>query len=190
MNKPIVMHIPKDKKVIIIEGIAGSGKSTFFKDYKESIKDKMVYAYTEEELLFGWRHNFIPGITDVRLRYFEKILDYIDLKLKNEDCIFILERFHISLKIFNWDSPTDFEERYSKIMSRIKSLPVQVLIFTLESSQIIDRQVTKEKAWHEYQELKKRVFGFANKCDFYLEEQKTILNLASKFNISYSIIKH
>ena len=83
MNKPIVMHIPKDKKVIIIEGIAGSGKSTFFKDYKESIKDKMVYAYTEEELLFGWRHNFIPGITDVRLRYFEKILDYIDLKLKN-----------------------------------------------------------------------------------------------------------
>ncbi|MBD3164496.1 hypothetical protein GF323_04800 [Candidatus Woesearchaeota archaeon] len=142
---------------------------------KKSINDNVIYAYTEEELLFGWRHNFIPGITEIRLNYFEKIIDYIEEKLRNEDCIFILERFHISLKIFNWDSPVRFEKKYKKIISRVQSLPVYLLIFTLDASQIEKRQKNKEKAWHEYQGLKKKILNFRVKGNSTQKNRKQYL---------------
>ncbi|MCX6706744.1 MAG: hypothetical protein NT001_01230 [Candidatus Woesearchaeota archaeon] len=185
------MDIPKDARIIIIEGIAGSGKTTLHDSLKKHFKSKKVYLFTEEELLMGWKHIHIPEISSLRMIFLNKLLDYIEDKMKREpDAVFILERFHISLRILEWEFGKDFEKNYSSLLSRVKRLPVHILIPVLKESQIKEKASHYERSsqWKNYLNEKLKLRGFSDLGAMYKEEQKKVLNIAKEQGISYSLI--
>ena len=188
------MELPnlENKRVFIIEGIAGSGKTTFFNAIKDNFKDKKIHRYPEEELMLGWKHVHIPNTSKLRLEFLNKVLDHIEKKLEQDkDTIFILERFHISAEILEWEFREDFEKEYNNLLLRVKKLPVHILIPTLDESQIKEKSAHKERGhqWNEYLKEKLKLRNFPDLESLYIAEQKKILELAEKQGISYSILK-
>src|SRR6266404_9185006 len=58
-----------DARVLIIEGISGSGKDTFQTYLKKKLKDRDVYDYSEGELLQSWNQLQIRGIFRLRVKF-------------------------------------------------------------------------------------------------------------------------
>ena len=113
------MQLPKRVKVFIIEGIAGAGKDTLHSDMLKQLKGKNIYDFREEELLFSWKHAWINNIQDIRLRYMDKVVDYIEEVLKQDDkAVFILNRFHISLIILAEKFDAKLPKGYNKFIKR------------------------------------------------------------------------
>jgi thymidylate kinase len=178
--------VPKDAKIIIIEGIAGAGKTTLKDQLKEQFKHKKVYAFSEEEVLFGWKHIHLKGISSLRFKLHNILLDFIEGKL-NEDVLFIIDRFHISLKVLELEE--GFDEEYAKILSRVRKLPVHVVIPTLDRSEIKERVAHKERTeqWTDYLDEKLKLRGFTDIETMYVSEQQKVLDLAEKQGISFSL---
>ncbi|MFT4302949.1 MAG: hypothetical protein ACMXYG_00125 [Candidatus Woesearchaeota archaeon] len=186
------MKIPNDKRLIIIEGIAGSGKSTFINILKNNFKNKKVYTFTEEELLMTWKHVFLNDINELRLNYLNKLIDFIELKLlEDNNTVFILERFHLTLKIFFIDDNKELLSMYNQLLSRITRLPVLILIPILKDSGINERSMHKERdlQWKEYLDNKLNNRGYDDLKKMYKDEQKLLMDLANKQGIPYKIIK-
>lgn len=184
------MKIAKEARIIIIEGITGSGKSTLQKNIRINFKDKKIYTFTEEELLLSWKHIHIPRISLLRMALFNKLLDYIENKLSNDkNLVFILDRFHISVKLLEWENDKNFEKSYSDLILRIKRLPVQIMIPILKDSQIKERAVHKERGiqWSDYLKEKLNLRGSSSLTSLLVKEQKNILKIANEQGIPYSI---
>src|SRR5437870_11358029 len=62
-------RIALDSRLLIIEGIPGSGKDTFQAYLKERLKGRDVYDYSEGELLHSWKHSPIDGILKLRVNF-------------------------------------------------------------------------------------------------------------------------
>ena len=152
-------------------------------------KDRNVYVFKEEELLLGWKHNHIPNISPLRIEFFSNLLDHIEEKLKHDrKSIFILERFHISLEIMDLGRNKDFERNYSRLISRVKKLPVFILIPTLDESVIEEKSAHMERGyqWAEFLKDKLKLRGFSDIKSLYADEQRKVLKLAEEQGIPYS----
>ncbi len=185
------IQIPNEARVIILEGIAGSGKTTF-KDYlKERLKERKVHEFTEGELLLGWKHIHIPHVSVVRVDFFELFLNHLERKLKEEaDTLFIIERFHLSMKILEWEFEKDFDHRYEKLVSRIRKLPVHILITRLELPEIRKRMLHRERScqWSEFCREKLKLRGFDNLELLSIDQQQKYFSLAEEQGMPYSAV--
>jgi len=86
-----------DSRVLIIEGIAGSGKDTFQSYLKKKLKDRQIYDYSEGEVLHSWKQFPIDGIVNLRLKFMKSFVNYIgDIVSQDETAVFLLNRFHLS----------------------------------------------------------------------------------------------
>src|SRR4030095_10287923 len=61
-NSHLLDRILLDSRVLIIEGISGSGKDTFQAHLKKNLKHRDVYDYSEGELLLSWNQRPIKDI--------------------------------------------------------------------------------------------------------------------------------
>jgi thymidylate kinase len=184
------MDIPNNARVVIIEGIAGAGKTTLHDVLKDHFKDKKIYIFTEEELLMSWKHVFIPNLLSLRIKFLNNILDYIETELKkDDDSIFILERFHITVKIFFLGAKNEFHDEYELLLSRVRKLPVCVLIPKLKESQIKERSAHKERGhqWDEYLRLKLEYRGYDDLEKIYIDEQRQVIDITKEQKIPFSI---
>ena len=90
-------RIALDSRVLIIEGIPGSGKDTFQAYLKEKLKGRDVYDYSEGELLHSWKHFPIEGILKLRVKFLKLFVNYVrDIVSRDENAVFLLNRFHLS----------------------------------------------------------------------------------------------
>jgi deoxyadenosine/deoxycytidine kinase len=184
------MDIPATARIFIIEGIAGSGKDTLQQQLREKLGGKLVYSFSEDELLFSWKHAWIPGIQKLRLRYLNQILDYCEQTLKeNPDAVFILNRFHISLITTN----TDLKKPagYRKLIERLRALPIHIYFAVVDKEKIEERVAHKERKdplweWHKQKRLQSR--GYATLGELYSAEQKLILKMLKAQKIPYSVV--
>ncbi|MBN1385803.1 hypothetical protein JW968_02370 [Candidatus Woesearchaeota archaeon] len=192
------MKIPKNTRVFIFEGISGAGKSTIKKELYDHFRDKNIYTFTDEQLLFNYTHVHIPNVSEIRLRFYQVFLDYVNDTLKKDsNAIFILERFHISARVLEWEFNKDFEENYSKVISKLKKLPCHVIVPVLEESEIEEKSAHKERfkdsfldfQWRLYLEEKMKLRGFPNIESLYIDEQRKVLAAIKEQDIPHSIIK-
>ncbi|MBU2513906.1 AAA family ATPase [bacterium] len=184
-------EIPNESRVIILEGIAGSGKTTFKGYLKEYFKGQKVYEYTEGELLLGWKHIHVPHVSVVRVDFFELFLDHLEKKLKEDkNVLFLIERFHLSMKILEWEFERDFEKRYERIISRIRQLPVHILIAKLEPAEIRKRMHHRERSsqWEEFVEEKLILRGFDDLEQLSIDQQQRFFSLAEQQGMPYSAV--
>ena len=182
---------PGHSRIIIIEGIAGSGKDTFQKNLAEhSAKGGfIVYSFSEEELLFSWKHYWINNMESHRIRFLHSLLDYCEELIENPKVVVILNRFHITYAIFS-----KFEKKakklYDRLVWRLSNLPVQIFVGKLSEENIGKRALHPERndiVWRMHQDKRLQVSGFGTLTELYKEEQKTIFTIAEKQGIPYSI---
>ncbi len=64
-----IERIALDCRVLIIEGISGSGKDTVQTYLKKKLKDRDVYDYSEGEVLHSWKQLQIEGILKLRVKF-------------------------------------------------------------------------------------------------------------------------
>jgi len=188
----ILKDIIENRKIIIIEGIAGAGKTTLKNSLRQYLKNKKLYEFSEEELLLGWKHIYIPGISMLRLEYLNLVLDYIEEKLKiDKKVVFILERFHISTLIFENSMPSDFMRKYSRLLARLQRLPVYIIIPYLKPAEIADRSLHSERSeqWRDYLSEKLKFRQYSDLETLYTAEQKKVFEIAKKQKIPHLKLK-
>jgi deoxyadenosine/deoxycytidine kinase len=186
------IDIPKNTRVIILEGIAGSGKTTLLDYLIKQFKVPRVYVYLEQELLLGWKHIHLPHVSALRINYINLFLDELENNLeKKKDAIFILERFHLSMKILEWEFENNFEVEYGKIVERLKQLPVYILISELKDQQIKDRMHHRERSrqWREYCAEKLVLRGFKDLESVSVAQQKAFFKAADEQGIPYAAVQ-
>ncbi len=186
------IDIPKNTRVIILEGIAGSGKTTLMEYLKQQFKVPRLYIYLEQELLLGWKHIHIPHVSALRIQFMNLFLDELEKNLEQkEDAIFILERFHLSMKILEWEFENNFDTEYQKIVDRIKKLPVYILIAGLKNDEIKERMHHRERSrqWREYCEEKLELRGFGSLEAVSIAQQEAFFQAAEEQGIPYSSVQ-
>ena len=183
-----MINIPKETKILIIEGIAGAGKTTLKEILKEYYQDRNIFEFLEEETLLGWKHIHIPHVSDLRLDYCHLFLDYIEKKIETEpNSLFIFERFHLSIKILEWEFENDFSKRYETLLNRLKQMPVFLIIVELEKALIKERMFHRErsKQWDNFIEEKLKLRGYQNLEQLSIEQQNGFLKMAKQQNIPF-----
>jgi len=192
---PDGMELPECARLFIIEGIAGSGKSTFHNQLKSELEERgfLIYDFSEEELLFSWKHAWIKGIEEVRLDYMNRLLDYCkEILDSTPSSAFIFSRFHISFDVLAVKTSPKTTKRYKKLIQRVKEMPAHIYVPVLDEHEIEDRCIHSErsdKTWRMHLGRRLETRGFSRLKDMYVWEQDRILSLLKAQGISYTTLR-
>ncbi len=185
-------RIGLDSRVLIIEGISGSGKDTFQTHLKKTLKDRDVYDYSEGEVLQSWNQLQIKGIFKLRVKFMKLFVNYVrDIVSRDEKAVFLLNRFHLSAYAMTIIQQPKLEKEYDEIINVLRTLPVHVFILQLQASEIEKRSLHPERSgvWEKFQQQIVKKEGFRDKLQRYIWQQRLMLEAAERQQIPYSIIK-
>jgi thymidylate kinase len=184
-----VEKIASDSRVLIIEGISGSGKDTLQTHLKKQLKDRDVYDYSEGEVLHSWKQFQIEGILKLRVKFMKLFLNYVrDMLARDANAVFLLNRFHLSTYAWTIIQQQKLGREYDEIIKILKMLPVHVFILHLDENEIAKRSLHPERstAWQKFQQQIVENHSF---CDRLEIQQKLILDAARRQRVPYSVIK-
>lgn len=184
--------IALDSRVLIIEGISGSGKDMFQAYLKKKLRDRDVYDYSEGELLQSWNQLQIEGIFKLRVKFMKLFVNHIkDTLGREENAVFLLNRFHLSAYVMTIIPQPKLEREYDEIVNVLRTLPVHVFILQLNKDEIEQRSLHPERsvAWHKFQEQIVKRDGFRNRLERYIWQQRLMLEAAESQRIPYSVIR-
>jgi thymidylate kinase len=179
-------------RVIIIEGISGSGKDTFQTYLKSKLEDRNVYDYSEGEVLHSWKQLQIEGISKLRVKFMKLFVNYVrDVLRRDENGVFLLNRFHLSAYVFTVIQQPELEREYDEIINALRTLPVHVFILQLDKNDIEERSSHPERsaAWRKFQGQIAKKEGFRDRLERYVWQQRLMLEMAKRQQIPYSVIK-
>jgi thymidylate kinase len=178
-----------DSRVLIIEGISGSGKDAFQTYLKKKLEGRDVYDYSEGEVLHSWKQFQIEGIFKLRVKFMKLFVSYVrDIVSRDESAVFLLNRFHLSTYAWTIIQQQKLGREYDEIIDVLKMLPVHVFILHLDENEIEKRSLHPERpsAWQKFQ---KQIVENHSFCDRLKIQQKLILKAAKTQQIPYSVIK-
>jgi thymidylate kinase len=181
-----------DSRVLIIEGISGSGKDTFQMYLKKKLAGRDVYDYSEGEVLHSWKQLQIKGISKLRIKFMKCFVNYVkDIVSRNENAVFLLNRFHLSTYISTIIQQPKLEKEYNVIVNILRKLSVHVFILQLDENEIEERSSHPERAaaWETHQRQIVRKEGFRDTVGRHIWQQGLILATAERQQIPYSVIK-
>lgn len=182
-----------ETRVFILEGIPGAGKNTLHEILKEKLTGKVIYDFGEEELLFSWKHAWIQDIDSLRLQFYENILDYCEeIIAKNPEAVFIFNRFHISYRLSTKLIDQHSNERYKRLLERLKKINTFVIVPIVAEDLIEVRAAHKERidpVWQGH--LKKRLAqrNCTTLTEMYSKEQKDILQLLEEQGLLFQTLQ-
>jgi thymidylate kinase len=185
-------RIALESRVIVVEGIPGSGKDTFQAYLKKKLKNRDVYDYSEGELLHSWKHVPIDGILKLRVNFMKLFVNCVrDIVNRDKNAVFILNRFHLSAYVTTIIRQPELGREYDEVINVLRTLPVHVFILQLDENEIAGRSSHSERssAWQKYQQQRAKKDGFHDTLERYIQQQKLILEAAKRQQIPYSIIR-
>lgn len=191
-NSKSLERIVTGSRVLILEGIAGSGKDTFQTYLKRKLSDRDVYDYSEGELLHSWKQFQIEGILELRVKFMKPFVNYVrETVSRNKNAVFLLNRFHLSTYAWTIIQQQKLGREYDEIINVLKTLPVHVFILHLDENEIDKRIVHPERsgAWRIFQQQIVKEEGFRDKLERYIRQQRLMLEAAKRQQIPYSVIK-
>lgn len=184
--------IALQKRLIIIEGISGSGKDTLQAYLKSLLSNRELHDYTEGELLLSWVHLQINGIFDLQIKLMKLFITYVrDVISRDENAIFLLNRFHLSAYAFAVHKLPKLAKEYNEVINILRTLPTHVFLLQLQEGEIEKRSAHPERSvtWRKFQRQIAQNDGFRGKVDRYAWQQQLMLNLAEMQQIPYSVIE-
>ena len=182
-------RIALDSRVLIIEGISGSGKDTLQTYLKKTLRDRDVHDYSEGEVLQSWNQLQIGGIFKLRVKFMKLFVNYVkDIVSRDENAVFLLNRFHLSAYVMTIMQQPKLEREYDEIINVLRMLPVHVFILQLDENEIEKRSLHPERsgAWQKFQKQIVEKDSFRDRLE---RQQRLILEAAKRQQIPYSIIK-
>jgi thymidylate kinase len=181
-----------DSRVLIIEGISGSGKDTFQTYLKKNLKDRHIYDYSEGEVLHSWKQFPIEGIVKLRVKFMKHFVNYVrDIVSRDENAVFLLNRFHLSTYAWTIIQQQKLGREYNEIINVLRRLPVHIFILQLDENEIEERSLHPERsgAWQKFQEQIVKKEGFRGRLERYVWQQRVMLEKAETQQIPYSVLK-
>jgi thymidylate kinase len=188
----LVERIASDSRVLIIEGISGSGKDTFQKYLKSKLRSRVVYEYSEGELLLSWNQRPIKEIFKLQVRLMRNFINYAaDTITRDDRAVFLLNRFHISTYTMGVAEQPKLEREYNIALKKLRTLPTHVFILQLMESEIESRSSHPERgaAWQKFQQHILKREGFQNFVKRNALLQKTMIETAIRQQIPFSILR-
>jgi thymidylate kinase len=185
----LLERILVNSRVLIIEGISGSGKDTFQTYLKKILKVRDVYDYSEGEVLHSWKQFQIEGILKLRIKFMKLFVNYVrDIVSRDENAVFLLNRFHLSTYAWTIIQQQKLGREYDEIINVLRMLPVHVFILHLDENEIEKRSLHPERsgAWQKFQQQVVENHSFWDRLQI---QQKLILEAATRQQIPYSVIK-
>ena len=92
-NAYFLEKVALNSRVLIIEGISGSGKDTFQTYVKNMLGNRDVYDYSEGEVLHSWKQLQIEGIFELRIKFMKCFVSYVrDIVISRRERSFSLEQ--------------------------------------------------------------------------------------------------
>ena len=182
-------RIALDSRVLIIEGISGSGKDTFQTYLKKNLEGRDVYDYSEGEVLHSWKQLQIEGILKLRIKFMKLFVNYIrDTVSRDENTVFLLNRFHLSTYASTIIQQPKLKREYDEIINVLRTLAVHVFILQLDENDIEKRSRHPERsgAWQKFQQQIAEKDSFRDRLE---RQQRLILEAARRQQIPYSVIK-
>lgn len=179
-------------QVLIIEGISGSGKDTLQRYLKRKLKGRDVYDYSEGELLQSWNQLQIKGIFNIQIKLMKLFVNYMrDIIRKDENAVFLLNRFHLSAYVLAVTKQPRLEKEYDEIINSLKTLPVHIFILQLDENEIEKRSLHPERsgAWQKFQQQIVLKEGFSDRLQRYTWQQQLMLEAAERQKLPYSVMK-
>jgi len=181
----LLEKIPLDSRVLIIEGISGSGKDTFQKYLKSKLRSRVVHDYSEGELLWSWKHQQIKDIFKMQIRLMRNFLDYVAVTLN---------RFHLSTYTMYTTGITEqatLEREYNMVIRALRALPTHVFLLQLMEGEMEARSSHPERgvAWRRFQQHILEREGFGNFVKRNVTLQKAMIETAIRQNIPFSILR-
>jgi thymidylate kinase len=181
-----------DSRVLIIEGIAGSGKDTFQKYLKSKLRSRIVYDYSEGELLLSWNQRPIKDIFKLQVRLMRNFIDYVaDTINRDARAVFLLNRFHLSTYTMGVTEQPNLEREYNIVLKKLRTLPAHIFILQLMDSEIESRSAHPERgtAWHKFQQHILEREGFQSFVKRNTLLQKAMIETAIRQQIPFSILR-
>ena len=184
-----------DNRVLIIEGISGSGKDTFQTYLKKKLKDRNVHDYSEGELLWSWKHQQIKDIFKMQIRLMRNFLDYVAVTLERDDkALFLLNRFHLStytMYMTGINEQATLKREYNMIIKALRALPTHVFLLQLMEGEMEARSSHPERgsAWRRFQQHILEREGFGNFVKRNVTLQKAMIETAVRQKIPFSIFR-
>jgi thymidylate kinase len=180
-----------DSRVLIVEGISGSGKDTFQTYLKKKLegRDVDVYDYSEGDVLHSWKQLQIEGIFELRIKFMKHFVNYVrDIVSRDENAVFLLNRFHLSTYASTIVQQPKLKREYDEIINILRMLPVHVFILQVDENEIEKRSLHPERsgAWQKFQQQIVEKAGFRDRLE---RQQRLILEAAKRQQIPYSVIK-
>ena len=186
-------RIALDSRVLIIEGISGSGKDTFQMYLKEKLEGRNIYDYSEDELLYSWKHSQIDGICELRIKFMKLFVNHVrDIVSQDETAVFLLNRFHLSAYVWTVAKQPELGREYDEIINVLRTLPVHVFILQLDENEIEKRTLHPERSGAWFQKYRQQMAakeGFRDRLERYRWQQRLMLEGAKRQQIPYSVIK-
>ncbi len=185
-------RIALDSRVLIIEGISGSGKDTLQMYLKKKLEGRDVYDYSEGEVLQSWNQLQIGGIFKLRVKFMKLFVNYVkDIVSRDENAVFLLNRFHLSAYVMTIIRQPKLEREYDEIINVLRTLPVHVFILQLDENEIEKRSLHPERSgsWQTIQQQIVKKEGFRDRVERYVWQQRLMLETAKRQQIPYSVIK-
>ena len=182
-------RIASESRVLIVEGISGSGKDTFQTYLKKKLDGRDVYDYSEGEVLHSWKQLQIEGIFAVRIKFMKLFVNYVrDIVSRDENAVFLLNRFHLSTYASTIIQQPKLGREYDEIINVLRTLPVHVFILQLDENEIEKRSLHPERssAWQKVQQQIGGKDGFRDRLE---RQQRLILEAAKRQRIPYTVIK-
>ena len=184
--------ILSSSRIIIIEGISGSGKDTFQKYLKSKLRSRHLYEYSEGDLLLSWNQRPIKDIFKLQIRLMKNFIDYA-AEIISEDvaAVFLLNRFHLSTYTMGVTEQPRLEREYNVVLKKLQRLPTHVFLLQLMEGEIESRSLHPERgtAWQKFKQhiLKREGFGDFVKRNVLL--QNAMIETAIRQRIPFSILR-
>jgi len=191
-NSGALERIALNSRVLIIEGISGSGKDTFQAYLKDKLVNRHVYDYSEGDLLQSWKQLQIEGIFALRIQFLKLFVKYVQDTLgRDENAVFLLNRFHLSTYVSTVARQPKFLSEYDKVVETLRTLPVHVFILQLEPAEIEERSLHPERSstWQKHQEDIIKTEGFSTRYERYVWQQQALFEAATRDRLPYSVVK-
>jgi len=184
--------IALNSRVIIIEGISGSGKDTFQKYLKSKLRNRIVHDYSEGDLLLSWNQRPIKDIFKLQVRLMRNFINYAADTINRDDAaVFLLNRFHLSTYTMGVTEQPKLEREYNLVLKTLRTLPTHVFILQLMESEIESRSSHPERgpAWHKFQQHILEREGFQNFLNRNILLQKAMVETAVRQQIPFSVLR-
>jgi len=188
-------RIALDSRVLIIEGISGSGKDTFQRYLKSKLRSRVVHDYSEGDLLWSWKHQQIKDIFKMQIRLMRTFLDYVAVTLERDaKALFLLNRFHLSTYTMYRTAITEqptLEREYNMVIKALRALPTHVFLLQLMEGEMEARSSHPERgvAWRKFQQHIFEREGFGSFVKRNMTLQKAMIETAISQNIPFSILR-